>query len=655
MEQRGAAVMLGAIRRRSRALVTQLGSTLSLWRRSLALVFAAAPRPVAAMAVLMLGQAFLPIGTLWASRAVVNAAARTFGLAAPATGSAGLPLSAWIAVAVAFIVLQQLLTSLFHAAQQAAGDLVTTHIGGALILAANRWRGLARFEDPAFANHLEIARGQAAGNAVDLVSYGGRFVQELFTAVAMGAALWRLHPLAPLLLLLAHIPQAVQENTFGQTMADAMVWQSQDERMLNSYAGAVLDAEPAKDVRLFDLAGFFLGRHRTLYDRASGDVRTLRRRLILRVIPAQVLSGGASALAYLYLIDRVLNGAASLGDLVFFGGALLQLEGALFGLGFDLGFFAMIFTWLPSLFLVLDAGPDLPHHQPLSSKLERGERTTPSYRAPLPAAWRGTGGGAPAPRPVRRGLALEHVCFRYPGAASDVLQDISFTVRPSERLALVGRNGAGKTTLVKLLARLYDPTEGRILLDGVDLREYDLDDLRRQIGVVFQDFVSFQLTAQENIGLGDVARLEDLATVESAADKGGATAVIDGLPQGYATRLGNSFGGVNLSGGQWQKIALSRAFMRQAQLLILDEPTAALDVQAEYDVYRRFAELTQGAMTVLVSHRFSTVRMAGHIIYLEAGRLVEEGSHEALLRHNGSYARLYRLQAELYRDGRDEE
>jgi ATP-binding cassette subfamily B protein len=279
---------------------------------------------------------------------------------------------------------------------------------------------------------------------------------------------------------------------------------------------------------------------------------------------------------------------------------------------------------MPSLFAILDVGPDLP--------------------VPTPEQ------AVPAPRPIRTGLILDHVTFRYPGAATAVLQDVSFALHPGERLALVGRNGAGKTTLVKLLARLYDPSEGRILLDGVDLRDYDLDDLRRQVAAVFQDFVSYQLTAQENIGLGDVARVDDPALVQAAAAKGGAASLIAELPNRYATRLGAQFGGTNLSGGQWQKIALSRACMRQAQLLILDEPTAALDVQAEYDVYRRFSELTEGAMTVLVSHRFSTVRMADHICYLEDGRLVEEGTHEALMQRAGGYAGLYRLQAELYRD-----
>lgn len=612
---------------RARDLPAKAGArlrlTVTLWRRSLALVVVAAPRQALTMAVLMLLQAFVPVGTLWASRGVVNAAARALGVAGSAAGGpTQFPLSLWITVAVSLTVAQQIMAPLFQTTQEAAGELLTVHVNGQLIATANRWHGLARFEDPTFADHLTTARNRATRGPVDLIAYGGRFGQSLVTIVAMAMALWRLHPLAPLLLVLAHVPQALQENTFGQTMANTLHVQSAETRRLSNYRDAVLSPIAAKDVRLFDLGAFFLGMYTATFGRASAEIMALRRTLIGRMAPAQVLSGAASAAVYLYAVHRLLAGGLSLGDLVLFGGALQQLQSALWIAGFDVGFFAMIFTWLPSLFLVLDAEPDLvlppPDH------------------------------AVPAPRPIRSGLALDHVSFRYPGTTVDTLRDVSFRLRPGERLALVGRNGAGKTTLVKLLARLYDPTEGRITLDGIDLRDYDLDDLRRQIGVVFQDYVCFQLTAQENIGLGDVIRLDHLADVEAAAHKGGAATLIDGWPKGYATQLGAQFGGVNLSGGQWQRVALSRAFMRDAQVLILDEPTAALDAQAEYDVYRRFTELTAGASTVLISHRFSTVRMADRICYLEDGRLVEEGSHDELLRLNGGYAHLYRLQAELY-------
>ena len=606
-------------RLRFASLPERLGQTLFRWWRTIALVFAAAPRQAAALGLTMMLEAVLPVGTLWASRGVVNTAVRTFSEPGPAT--AAVPLAVWISLAVGLIVAQQLLLPLSRAAQEAVSDHVITHVNGELIAAVNRFRGLARFEEPAFANHLAAARDNARGGPDTLLLYGAHFVQALFTIVAMGVALWRLHPLAPVLVILASFPQALLQWDADQRMANRIFRQSEDGRKLHAYRDALLGSEVAKDVRLFDLGGFFL-RH---YDRVLGpimqEVWTLRRRTLVRLLPAIVLAGIVTAAIYLSAVWRVLNGRLTLGDLVLVGGALLQLEGALLTAGWEVGAITTHLTWLPSLFTVLDAGPDLP----------------------LPAR------PLPAHRPIRQGLVLERVSFRYPGATTDALHDVSLALRPGERLALVGRNGAGKTTLVKLLARLYDPTEGRILLDSVDLRDYDLTDLRRQIGVIFQDFVQYQLTAQENIGMGDIAHLGDLSQVRAAADKGGAAPVIAQLPHGYETRLGSQFGGVNLSGGQWQSIALSRAFMRRAQLLILDEPTAALDVRAEYEVYRRFAELTRDAMTVLVSHRFSTVRMADRIVYLEEGRLVEEGSHDELVAVAGGYAHLYRLQAELYR------
>ncbi|MGI8914451.1 MAG: ABC transporter ATP-binding protein [Chloroflexota bacterium] len=617
--------MIAQARSQWGTITAQLRTTFTLWRRSLALVFAAAPRQATAMVMLMLGQAFLPVGTLWASRGVVNAAARAFGLTGPATGGAALPLGAWIGLAVGIIIVQQLLAPFFQAAQESASDRLTAHVNGELIAAANRWRGLARFEDPALADHLALARANAANGPVSMLTSAGAGVQSAFIIIAMSAVLWRLHPLVPLLLLLVHIPEALQEDHYGQMMANSMETESAQGRKLGSYVDAVTGAGPAKDVRLFDLGSFFSGLYATIFGHMTADIWLLRRRLLARMAPAQALSGGMAAAVYLYAVHTILSGGFSLGDLVLFGGALAQLEGALVAIGSEAGLFSWNVAWMSSLFAVLDMGPDLP--------------------VPAPEH------ALPAPRPIRSGLVLDHVTFHYPGTSAAVLHDVSLVMHPGERLALVGRNGAGKTTLVKLLARLYDPSEGRILLDGVDLREYDLDDLRRQIAAVFQDFVSYQVTAQENVGLGDVVHVDNLAHVQAAAAKGGAAALIDALPDCYATRLGAQFGGVNLSGGQWQKIALSRAFMRQAQLLILDEPTAALDVQAEYDVYRRFSALTEGAMTVLVSHRFSTVRMADHICYLEDGRLLEEGTHDALVQRAGGYAGLYRLQAELYRDG----
>jgi ATP-binding cassette subfamily B protein len=259
-------------------------------------------------------------------------------------------------------------------------------------------------------------------------------------------------------------------------------------------------------------------------------------------------------------------------------------------------------------------------------------------------------GARPVPRPIRQGFRFESVGFRYPGTERWALRGATFDLKRGERIALVGENGAGKTTLVKLLARLYDPSEGRILLDGVDLREYDIESLRQSIGVIFQDFVRYDAIARENIAVGHIQSLSDTGRIEDAATRSLASAVVAKLDAGYDQMLGRRFdGGTNLSGGEWPKIALARAYMRDAQVLILDEPTASLDARAEYEVFQRFTELTAGRMAVLISHRFSTVRMADRILVLENGVVIEDGSHEALLAQGGKYAELFSLQAAGYR------
>jgi ATP-binding cassette subfamily B protein len=256
----------------------------------------------------------------------------------------------------------------------------------------------------------------------------------------------------------------------------------------------------------------------------------------------------------------------------------------------------------------------------------------------------------PVPRPIRRGFTFEDVGFRYPGRETWTIRHVSFELRPRERIALVGENGAGKTTLVKLLTRLYEPTEGRILLDGVDLREYDLDELWSELGVIFQDFVRYDLRARENIALGRIEALHDEQRILQAARNSLAIEVLQGLEGGLEQMLGRRFdGGTNLSGGQWQKIALARAYMRDAQVLILDEPTAALDAQAEYEMFQRFSELTAGRMAVLITHRFSTARLADRILVLRDGRVLEDGSHDQLISLGGRYAELFSLQAAGYR------
>jgi ATP-binding cassette subfamily B protein len=259
-------------------------------------------------------------------------------------------------------------------------------------------------------------------------------------------------------------------------------------------------------------------------------------------------------------------------------------------------------------------------------------------------------GALPAPRPIRDGFAFENVSFSYPGTKRLVLDRLNLRIEPGERIALIGENGQGKTTIVKLLTRLYDPTDGRILLDGVDLRDYNIEDVQSEIGVIFQDFMRYEMTARQNIAVGRIDASDHDGSIEHAARKSLADAVIERLPNGYDQLLGRRFeGGVDLSGGEWQKIALARAYLRDAQLLILDEPTASLDARSEYEVFQRFAELTKGKMALLISHRFSTVRMADRIVVLENGRIVEQGSHSQLMALGGRYAGMFELQASSYR------
>jgi len=323
--------------------------------------------------------------------------------------------------------------------------------------------------------------------------------------------------------------------------------------------------------------------------------------------------GGVS----LSVIWLVAHGQLSVGALALYGGAATLLQAELLRLSYFTGLFPIHLGFLPSLLRVIEAPPDLP------------VAAHPS----------------PVPEQIRQGIVFEHVSFTYPGQATPVLRDVSLRLAPGECVALVGHNGAGKTTIVKLLLRLYDPTGGRILLDGVDLREYDLDDLRRKMGAIFQDLGRYELTAGENIGLGRLEHLDDRELQREALVKAGGDSLLESLPDGLETLLGRE-----LSGGEWQKLALARAYLRDSQVLVLDEPTAALDVQSEYRIYTRFHELTQGRLTLLISHRFSTIRVADRVLYLAGGRIQEEGSHHELMDRDGEYARLYRLQAAHYLD-----
>jgi len=377
----------------------------------------------------------------------------------------------------------------------------------------------------------------------------------------------------------------------------------------------------AKEVKLFGLGHYFIDRYRLIGNTYYGSQR---RQVVRRYLTGFLwgnLSTIATSVTYLYVAVQAIAGRLTLGDLTLYTTAAQSVQNSIQGI---LGGFSGMYEhnlYLNNLFELMDTKTSLP---------------LPAKPVPVNGALRGE-------------IRFEHVSFAYPDAKENALADLSFTISPGETIAIVGRNGAGKTTLFKLICRLYDPLDGRILIDGVDLRDYDPAALRRQIGGMFQDYVTYQATAAENIGLGSLAAIADRDAIVKASRQAGSDGLIDGLPQGYDTALGKWFdAGVNLSGGEWQKVALARAFMRDARILLLDEPTSALDAQAEYDLFERLRSLTRGRTAVYISHRFSTVRRADRILFLEHGRLVEQGTHEQLIRLGGRYARLFRLQAAAY-------
>jgi ATP-binding cassette subfamily B protein len=616
-------------------------------RLALRLAWRASPPLASGIVLLMAAQALLRPLQLWLARAVVDRAALDVGLAVPGDSAVeALPLVAWMALAAASLALAQLLQPLVVACQDLAGDRLTGYVTEQLIRAANRWQGISRFEDPAFADDLERARSHAALGGLTVMLFGGRLVGTVVTVATLALVLAALHPLVPVGLVVAALPALALQWDYQHRTSSHLYAEAPEARRLQYSRGQLLAPEPAKDVRLYALGPFFRRQYDDAFARTMAPLDALRRRLVARVALADVLGATAAGAVYVYVARAAAQGHQTVGGLVFYGGAATALYAALVALATDSGAVAGQFAFLPSLFRVLEAPPDLPRAVPQTHE-ESTHRATDDAAdigdvAGVPAR------GLPAPRPLLAGIAFERVAFRYSGRDEPVLRDVSFTLPPGECLALVGHNGAGKTTIVKLLLRLYDPTEGRILLDGTDLREYDPEDVRREVGVIFQDFVRYELTAGENIGIGRLDALGDPARLLDAAARAGALEVVEHLPQGLDTRLGRLFGGRDLSGGEWQKLALARAFVRDSQLLVLDEPTAALDVPTEYEVYGRFHELTRGHATMLISHRFSTVRMADRILYLEGGTIREEGTHADLLAYGGEYARLYRLQAARY-------
>jgi ATP-binding cassette, subfamily B, bacterial len=480
---------------------------------------------------------------------------------------------------------------------------------------------LEDFEDSELQDQLERARRQTSGRTTLMTQILGQ-AQDVVTVIAFAAGLIAYAPWLILLLGIALIPAFLGEAHFNAASYTLNYARTPERREIDYVKQTGASVETAKEVKIFGLNAFLIERYRRLADAFYGANRALA---IRRAVWGSVLTAVGTLgyyVAYAYLAWNTLRGGFTIGDLTFLAGSFRRLRTLLEGLLTGFSQVAGQALYLDDLFSFFLIQPEITS----------------------------SAGAAKFPQPMREGFRFEKVGFRYPGAERWAVRNLTFTLHAGEVLALVGENGAGKTTLVKLLARLYDPDEGRILCDGRDLREYDLESLRANIGVIFQDFVRYHMTAGENIAVGRIEAADDRARIEEAARRSLADEVIERLPNGYDQTIGKRFRkGVDLSGGEWQKIAIARAYMRDAQLLILDEPTAALDARAEFEVFQRFRELSAGKTAVLISHRFSSVRMADRILVLAEGTIEASGTHEELLAAGGRYAELFELQAAGYR------
>jgi ATP-binding cassette, subfamily B, bacterial len=480
---------------------------------------------------------------------------------------------------------------------------------------------LQAYEDPVFYDRLERARVQAT-DRLGMIQSIGRLFQQAITTISLSVAILLFSPWLLLLLVACLVPAFLGESHFAFLSYAKNFRQTPVKRELDYLRQLGGSKEAAKELKLFGLSRFLTGRFTNLSNQILDENLALSRRRAFAVSLLSMLSTGGYYGAYAWVVYQTVTGTLTIDKLVFLTQSILAASSNI----------SLIFSTLSS---IADQALFLTD---LLAFFEMRATVTSKPNA------------LPAPRPITQGFEFRDVSFVYPGTERLVLSDLNFRLEPDERVALIGQNGQGKTTIVKLMARLYDPTGGRILLDGVDLREYDIEDLCKEIGVIFQDFMRYEMTARENIAVGRIERLHEDGYIRRAAEKSLADGVIRRLPRKYDQMLGRRFeGGVDLSGGEWQKLALARAYLREAQVLILDEPTAALDARAEYEVFERFNELTESKMALFISHRFSTVRMATRIIVLENGAIIEEGSHDRLMAHAGRYAEMFELQASSYR------
>jgi ATP-binding cassette, subfamily B, bacterial len=579
-------------------------------------IWDASPRMVVAELSLRIIAALIPLSMLAVTRVIID------GIYQHTAHQAPLAPTFWWMVALEFFlaVTAATLGRLVLFCDNMLAEKFMRHISIRLMTHASTL-DLTTYEDPSFYDKLERARVQSI-DRVQMIELGGRWIQEIVTTISLAAGIFLFSKVLLLALIVCVLPAFLGETHFAFRGYSLSFSQTPSRRELDYLRILGGSKEGVKELKLFGLAPFLISRYTDISGKLYEQTLALwKRRVLVGSLLALVVTAGYYS-PYAYIIYETVAGAITLGMMTFLAGAIAGASTniqAVFTTFSNIANQALFMTDLLEFFAVKPRITNVLH-------------------------------GLPAPKPIKTGFEFRNVSFNYAGSPRMVLNNVNFTIKPGERIALVGENGQGKTTIVKLMTRLYEPTSGQILLDGVDLREYDIESLWNEFGVIFQDFMRYEMTASENIAVGRIGDKDNNFRIRTAANKSTAEAAIRRLPKGFDQVLGSRFeGGVDLSGGEWQKIALARAYLRDAQVLVLDEPTAALDARAEHEVFQRFAELTQGKMALLISHRFATVKMADRILVLKDGVVAEDGNHESLMQVGGHYASMYELQAANYR------
>jgi ATP-binding cassette, subfamily B, bacterial len=631
-------------KRFTRAKISKALVTISRMPRVFMLVWNARPILTFSIVAIQLVLGLLPLANVWVLKTLIDTVPL---LVHPATGSAmssaGNPYytagGALLLMAFCWLANETMQPTLTYCIDQ-LHDYLTRDINLAISDKVNSVIDISVLENPKFYDQLQRIQNDLHDKPIQMVVVCARLGQAAITLASLSIVIAVLSPLVVLLITCLAAPKIILQLKQLYEIWEVIDGDVPEVRRMRYYTGVLTNSQDGKEVRLYGLGNYFRGRFLTTFEGFQSRRTEVRKSHMLWNFGLSALSACGSVAGYAYTVFQACGGHMTSGAMALYLGAIAQMESNLAIVAFNVSELYRHALFVGRLFDFLEIKPVI---------------------AALPA-----GSALPVPCPVTEGIEFRDVTFKYPDSERLILKGVSFKIKAGQTVALVGENGAGKTTIVKLLSRFYDPLAGQILVDGIDLRKLDPQEWRARMAVVYQDYSRFQMTVRENIGIGKVDEIDNLPAVKAAAERGGATAMIDRLPDGYETGLGKMFEdrsvGTELSGGEWQKIALARAFMRSfrpagahdqdngcAQLLILDEPTASLDVQSEYDVYCRFHELTEGRSALLITHRFSTVRIADKILVLEDGRVIEEGSHEELMSGKSCYARLYNLQADRYR------